>query len=395
MPIDASPSFAAYATPFGALRCAQLQTLGLDPAAASTVAPLLLPPLPCADAGEEHFLLAAARFLAEQKVIVREHPAHDELRRCGFRSSDTWFELAGERDVPTRMADLAFFFEARLRDAEQNGQPLREAFSFSGRTADSVLRLAVSHRREAMVDAVAGEGAPAAAGRHALSPWSQERERFGGLDLAGMHRRHLPAFQLCWDAECSRMLQERMDAADDAHAPPFDGDDAANMTATCGSIAVDLPDMRWDAVVNCEYVGGMHEQLAGHWRMKQLRTKRQLRREGEAQKNCLRSFPESLYFDEDCSYWSLRFTPDAAALESASMQCTRRRELKRFARSLRLTVCINDRQIEEAKAKHNEDAEPAAVKALLYWARQCDVAFDDAAYYYDDSSDDGEADQDG
>jgi hypothetical protein len=395
MPIDASPSCAAYATPFGALRCAQLQTLGLDPAAASTVAPLLLPPLPCADAGEEQFLLAAARFLVEQKVIVREHPAHDaELRRCGFRSSDTWFELAGERDVPVRMADLAFFFEARLRDAEQQGQPLCEAFSFSGRTADSVLRLAVNHRREALVDAVAGEGAPAAAGRRALSPWSQERERFGGLELTGTHRRHLPAFQLSWDAECSRMLQQRVDAADGAQACPFDGDDAASMTATCGSIDLDLPDMRWDAVVNCEYAGGMDGQLAGHWHMKQLRTKRQLRREGEAQKNCLRSFPESLYFDEDCSYWSLRFTPDAAALESASTRCTRRRELKRFARSLRLTVCINERQVEEAKAKHNEDAEPAAVKALLHWGHQCDVAFD-ASYYYDDSSDDGEADQDG
>jgi hypothetical protein len=129
---------AYHTTPFGALRCAQLQATGLSLADALQVAPALLPPQPRAHADEEALLLEAARFL------------HDAGAFDGLPKPPENTPLGEGHHLFWQLADIAFLLHARMRDAERRGERLRGAFSFSGRTLASLTDLAATHRRSAL-----------------------------------------------------------------------------------------------------------------------------------------------------------------------------------------------------------------------------------------------------
>jgi hypothetical protein len=256
------------------------------------------------------------------------------------------------------LPDLSFFFEAQIQAAEQRGQPLQDAFSFSGRTAQSVQRLALQHRRVALVDAAAAAGADS--GSPLYAGQLDEDEAFwallvGGLSLwadpfVSSRWRNLPSTWLAWDDECDRM------------ATRFNKRFVRQLRSS------GLPELQWPATVDLEQPG--LRAVEGIWRMKELLTLHDIHAEGQAQSNCLLDAPYGVY-DATCSYWSLRFIP---ALESMHT---------RSVKSLRLTVSISESQeVEEVQGPCNADPHPAADKALVWWARRCAVKLPS---YYDEN----------
>jgi hypothetical protein len=305
-------------TPFGALRAAQLQALGIEPRVAAVVAPLLLPPQPCADADAEFFLLDAVRFFASQNA---------------FGSKVDGIEAA-------LMRDLGFFLDSQLRAAQQRGQPPHEAFSFAGRTLASVTRLAVQRRRDALVDAAAAAVAAGATREAVLKAYrrGEHRETSGGLS----------GWQLTWDGACDDMFEARV----------------------CHQISPSgLPERWWKAAPELMLRDGLSWPLRGHWHMRQLSSTDDVAHEGKAQHNCLAR--GGAYYLSRGSLWSLRFTPDADAL--LPPQAEHARLVKRHVKELRLTVYLHHGRIETAMAAANRRACHAARVALASWARRAAV----------------------
>jgi hypothetical protein len=277
VPADATGPFPAYATAFGALRIAQVEGLGLEPAVASVVAPLLLPSQPCVDAGEERFRLAAARFVVDQCLVDDGLMFGTSLPTCGLIYKNTWSDLHNQlRD--SGLPDLSLLFEAQIQAAEQRGQPLQNAFSFSGRTAQSVQRLALQHRRMALVDAAAAAFADSesllyyASQSYGDDDDNAFRELTRALDIwadpfVSSRWRNLPPEWLTWDDECDRMAT-RFDKRFDRQLP-----------------SSGLPELQWPATVDLEQPG--LREVEGTWHMKELLTVHDIRAEGEAQSNCL------------------------------------------------------------------------------------------------------------
>ncbi len=69
------------------------------------------------------------------------------------------------------------------------------------------------------------------------------------------------------------------------------------------------------------------------------------------------------------SYWSLRFTPDAAG----KAQLKAETELRRAAAQLRLTVHVHDKSVSEARAPSNNMPPLAALQALAEWGKRAGV----------------------
>ncbi len=304
---------AACASPLGALRSAQLQALGLPPLATAYMVPALLPLEPCADAEEERLLLSAARFVAAQ---------------CGEDS-------ARLSRVLERLPDLGFLLHTRLRAAEQRGQSLRGAFSFSGRTLESVMRLAEQHRRDALVDAAA---AAVAAGTRPFMVLNEIP-----------HGKHQPRWRapLAWDAACDAMFAARTDS----HV-----------------YRSGLPELRWRVTVPLPGTGALH----GRWQMRELPTVAHVQREGEEQRNCLRQMC-SHFSSHGHSLWSLRFAPDLGALLALQRGQHALAQVQRDARALRLTVHVQRNDVAEAKGPRNAEPHPLALAALAAWAHRAGV----------------------
>jgi hypothetical protein len=310
----------------------------------------LLPPAPCADADEERFLLDAARFLVKQG-LAPEPPSldDDDLRRTQHCSArDAWEEedvreddmwdvdeevaykwyhrmlahRSGHVDAVVMLVDLSFFLDAQLRAAEARGQPLRDAFSFSGRTLASVTRLAAEHRRNALVAAAEAKIGSSDGGMC-----------FDPDKLRGVWREPLE-----WDNACDQALALRCAGSDlEQHST-----------------------MRWPADVELD-----DEMVHGEWHMQRLRTFWAIRMEGFEQINCLRHADRRhLSTSRHASYWSLRFTPDAADDVEAHLAADK---------ELRLTVEVDGGKVCEALARDNEPPLLAARKALSEWGRRTGV----------------------
>jgi hypothetical protein len=329
-------------TPFGALRTAQLQALGLDAVAAATVMPFLMPPTPMGKDAEA-LLLSGARILVDQGVFRAPGGLSDSLCGAIYDENDNILSKAlsdatmlgqdiidfDEREDLRAVSDFGFFFEAQAR-AVENGE---RAFSFSGRTWQSVLHLAEAHRREALVAYALARG-----------------RRAGTCDAVPSKDAHI-AFAVLWrnhlafDGKCEEMYAFRMEAE---HPPkPRSA----------------LPELRWqaDAPLCC-----------GHWRMSQLVGLHQLQGEAAAQDNCL-GVDHYLYQDRT-SHWSLRYEPDVDA--DASEEA--REAARERAAKLRLTVEVEatnegHNTVMEAEARSNEQAPLESLRALEHWARTCGV----------------------
>ncbi len=304
----------AYDTPFDALRVAQLRALGLDLELARIVAWHMLPPTPYADAGGERMLLDAVRFLG----FIDTNGLYLEVICLGY----------------DRLADIGFFLQAQLRAAEARGQPLRAAFSFSGRTVESVARLAAQHRRDALVAAVA-EAMGGGTG-------SFVRER----DVAGIWRA-----PLTWDEECDKALALR--------CARVGGD----------PLRTQLHE-RWQSSVVLTLARAKSATLHGEWHMRRLTTWAAIHAEGKEQYNCLK-FSDHRFLSLSCdsSYWSLRFTPDAATEALVQVNA----QLCESVEQLRLTVHVEGGAVAEALARSDAAASPVALKALAAWGRRVAV----------------------
>jgi hypothetical protein len=317
------------------------------------VSGILLPPAPCADAGEERFLLDAVRFLVAQRMFS----ASPAAVAAEAAEADAYPDI---QDKAAALADIGFFLNAQLRAAEARGQPLHEAFSFSGRTLASVTRLAAEHRREALVAAV-----PATGGRFRMA------------GLAGEWRGHA----LPWDAECERMLALRGGVTHVA-----DRSRCANLS--------------WPADVQLARARNSDRRatttLHGVWRMVQLRTMEAIRKEGKEQDNCLR-YQSATYLNfgnDGDSYWSLRFTPDAAGQAQLKVDTQLRCSMER----LRLTVEVqfdddDGASVLEALAAHNKMPPLAAEQALEEWGRRAGVHVSPDLGDDDDEDDDEEEEE--
>jgi hypothetical protein len=341
-------------SPFGALRAAQLQALGIDARDAPFVVDHLLPPGLFADAGEERLLLDAARFLVAQRMFSPHGALPDAATaRAGAQQPEL-------NDTPAKILvldDLAFFLDAQLRAAEARGQPLRDAFSFSGRTLASVTRLAAQHRRDALMavffESVYGEGKFDINGRKVRGVW------------------HEP---LAWDAECDRMLAvcARNDGLhdDDDDDEGMDEDEEDDGHHHCGSAYLPHADLSWpaDEQLVCTANSRRTTTLRGEWCMQRLCTRYDIYDEGTEQDNCL-THGRFLNCSSDSSYWSLLFMPDAAGEKEMAGNPVLR---QRFDR-LRLTVHVRAGFVIQAEAACNKPARPAARKALAEWGRRAGV----------------------
>jgi hypothetical protein len=335
-PFDIPPLSAADLLPFRALRIAQLQALGMDIAVA-TIMCELLPPAPSADAGAERLLLDAARFLLHIGFIptseVDTNAPYEALRaqRHAFREGLDRLRANGHV-----LADICFFLDAQLRAAEAPGKPLRDAFSFSGRTLASVTRIAAEHRREALVAAAV------------TSIRSDGGAHFHPDKLRGLWRA-----PLTWDAECERMLALRCPDAGLLRLGSALWPADVQLRGTAAAAGTDATIL-----------------LHGEWHMQRLNDAIAIRVEGEEQYNCLRhGHGAYLSTSRLSSYWSLRFTPDVAgeALLKADEQ------LRRSAAQLRLTVELHDKRVSEARAPSNNMPPLAALQALAEWGRRAGV----------------------
>jgi hypothetical protein len=320
-------------SPLGLLRCAQLRALGVDAHHAPLVSQHLLPPVQFADADEELLLLNAVRFLVAQHMFS----AHD----ASSAAAPALSVAPLQDEAVVMLADLSFFLDAQMRAAEARRQPLRDAFSFSGRTLASVTSLAAQHRRQTLVDA-------APCGCRVGTP----------EDLAGEWRGHV----LPWDEECARMLMLR-----------------------CG--VMHLLDLSWCADVQLARAGSSDRSatttLRGEWRMARLSTPDAICKEGREQNNCLHH-EDGRFLSHFSSYWSLRFTPDA----DAEAQLVTDQELRRSAAQLRLTVELNDESVLQAYASHNAKPPLAALQALAEWGRRASSHV--PSYLGDEDDEDGE-----
>jgi hypothetical protein len=343
-----------YDSPFGALRTAQLQALGIDAHDAALIAHHLLPPKPCADAGEEQLRLDAARFLVTHRLLPA-NKAPEEQHQPELDISTGLKD--GHLDVQSKTcvlssAELGFFLHAQLLAAEARGQPPADAFSFSGRTLASVTRLAAQHRREALVAAVRRD-APRNGG------FVASRSIVGSRQYFGVWRAPLE-----WDDACDQMLAL-----------------ARRKRSTAGASAAELhssttlphADVRWSANEHllCAASGGSVQSsssaMRGEWHMQQLRTWAAVRKEGQEQRNCLADDDHSFEStSSDSSYWSLRFTPDAAGQQQMEQSGS---ILQRSVASLRLTVHIANGRLEEARGPRNDTPPLAALHALAEWGR--------------------------
>jgi hypothetical protein len=320
----------AYGSLFGTLRGAQLHALGAEPRDAILMSRRLLPPAPCADAGEEQLLLGAARFLlARCTLATTKSPEKQQQLELNASSALNVAQL-DIQDKAGMLSDVGFFLDAQLRAAEASGQPLRSAFSFSGRTLASLTRLAAEHRRDALVAAAA--------------------DRSGSFvdvnDLGGMWRA-----PLLWDDACDQMLALR-----------------------CSSMNLAHTNVRWSAAEQL-CCAASHRScgsttLRGEWHMQWLSTREAILKEGREQHNCLRH-EDMRFVSHSCetSYWSLRFTPDAAG--AAELEADE--QLRRSAAQLRLTVRLWCAGVVEVKAPHNAKPPRAALKALAQWGRRAEV----------------------
>jgi hypothetical protein len=198
-----------------------------------------------------------------------------------------------------------------------------------------VTRLAAQHRREALVAAVATSG------NVSVSSLVGSRQYVGDWRV-----------KLTWDDACTQMLALR-----------------------CSSTTLMHADMRWaaDAELICaaesydSFDDCFTTTLRGEWHMQRLRTWRAMLAEGREQHNCLRyEDGRHLSTRRDSSYWSLRFTPDAAGQQEMQQGGSM---LQRSVASLRLTVLIAGGYLRVAYAPRNEDAPLAALQALSEWGR--------------------------
>jgi hypothetical protein len=384
VPADDAPAyFAPYDTPFGALRSAQLQALGLDLIAASKSAPLFFPPAPCADAGEERLLLDVARFVVAQGVFRDASKADcsrvaaEGFTYCWDDEAEDVFDfsefdlLVRDYDVPyalecptQTLADIGFFIDAQLRDAERRGQPLRTAFSLSGRTFRSVRELAKEHWHGTLFGAV-DEGIISAS----------NEEHWHCLASAGQ----LWRVPLSWDNRLLALLGERL-------RPP--------------QPHIRVPNATWPAVVTSPFAA--MDAVAGAWHMKQLVLLADFEHEGKTQRNCLRNLSDDARRAPDASYWSLRFTPDADAL--AALERTKhgkavaaetQRQLMRLNTTLRMVAGV----VDEVAGLYDERPQPEAMDALHTWATSgvgaafC-VVLPPALLGRDDGSDSDDGDDD-
>jgi hypothetical protein len=319
--------------PLRALRLAQLQALDVHITMAELLADLLLPPAPCADAGAERLLLDAARFLLHSGVIPTARMP-DEATAPAFAFCDDYWKLRDNCDE--LLADLSFFMDAQLRAAEARGQPLHEAFSFSGRTLASVARLAAQHRRDALVAA-------------AVAKMRLDGGMFFNSDKpCGLWRE-----PLAWDEECDRMLALRY---------PDAGQQRLCSVRWCADVQLDGT----TAAAGQDVATPLH----GEWHMQRLYTKTDIRAEGKAQSNCLSYRSMSmLHTSPPSSYWSLQFTPDAAS--AARLAATT--QLRCAAAQLRLTVHVDGDAVREVRAPSNAEPPLAALQALAEWGRRVGV----------------------
>jgi hypothetical protein len=398
-------------SPFGALRAAQLQALGIDARDTPLVLFHLLPLGLFADADEERLLLDAVCFLVTHRVFSRDaRPSGAAAAASGVLQP----ELNDTQAKIRVMNDLSFSLDAQLQAAEARGQPLRNAFSFSGRTLASVTRLAAQHRREAAV-------ASMIAGMRGASPHDVPRlirmrrceisSPYG--DVCGFCRANMDG----WDDECERMLalltgddededgEEDDDYDDGAFYDDYNDDGDVDWECDCGGAYLLDADLRWSAE---EHFTGIRRAsirhgitadatLHGDWCMQRLCTLRDVRDEGAEQHNCLRranvgeNSPVG-FSDEDASYWSLRFTPDAAGQQEMAGNF----KLWRNVNRLRLTVHVSSLNDDDAFVRHAEAArhQPpplAALAALAAWGRRVGVR---VPQYTGDSSDGAMDDED-
>jgi hypothetical protein len=323
-------------SPLGLLRCAQLRALGVDAQHAPLVSQHLLPPVQFADADEELLLLDAVRFLVAQRMFS----AHD----ASSAAAPALSVAPLQDEAVVMLADIGFFLHAQLRAAEARGQPLRDAFSFSGRTLASVTRLAAQHRREALVDFYL----------ECMYGGYDEFYFTGHQKVRGVWRE-----PLAWDDECERMLDDDDEMEDEREA-------LRRITAKAPH-----PGMHWAAAVELQPTSSDRTAtLHGEWCMAQLRSPEAIRKEGREQHNCLRYMHWStLDISDDSSYWSLRFTPDAAG----AAQLKADDELRQAAAQLRLTVHVADGYVAEAQAPDNDPPPLAALKALAEWGHHAGV----------------------
>ena len=331
-------SHAPYATPFGALRAAQLMAFGLDLETALLTLPWLLPPEPCADAGEEELLLASVRFLVQHGVFREardcSYVAQSGVSRDALYSTELYSErfatllpdngytlfsseLAGLSSLQS-FADIGFLLHMRARAAQAARTPLRDAFSFRGRTLASLLQLAAQHRRKALV---------AIAGVHGRSD-----SRINRL---------LWRMPLEWDAACAAMVETHLDAR---------------------RVPSGLLSSQWPGSLRTG-VPGM-SRIRGHWKMQELQRVHDILQEGEQQHNCLRYMHN---ISEDASYWSLRFTADADAMPA--LDGSTRTQLEHVVGAEHHTVCVQGMCVDDFKGPCNTEPTPAAARALAHWAR--------------------------
>jgi hypothetical protein len=346
--------------PLRALRIAQLHALGMDTSAASFVSELLMPPAPCATEGAERLLMDAARFLIRSGFIPQSDQPDADTSGAAFDAQRHAFRAEQRRNNPNQLlsnpddvlSDLGFYLHA----GEARPQPLCGAFSFSDRTLASVTRLAAEHRRDALVlDAMD-------------DPCSYEDCVGEHVCVSGWHA------GLMWDDACVEMLALRS------------GRDA------------ELGDMRWSAdehELRCSpsYSSCGITTLHGEWHMHWLRTWAAVRHEGKEQHNCLEYDDDGSCLGalRDSSYWSLRFTPNAAGQQAMEKGG---RMLRRSVASLRLTVYVADGYVQEALGPRNDKPPLAALNALEYWGHCADVDVQYIMGYSSDEDDDEDDDDD-
>ena len=328
-------TYALYATPFGVLRAAQLMALGFDMQTAFLTLPSLLPPEPCADAGEEKLLLASARFLLQHGAFREARDCMDDVAARGIphnayydiyseqfaaQLQDAGYPIArayDEADSLQPLADIGFLLHTRARAAEAAHTPQRDAFSFRGRTLASLLHLAMQHRRDAVLaSAVVNGGRP----RQDPPLW------------------RLP---LAWDADCEAMLAPHIDAV-------FRERSSLPSREWAGSLRTDVPGM---------------SRLRGRWHMRELHRQRDVLLEGKQQHNCL-SYRKHIWEHE--MYWSLRFTPDADAV--LALDGSTRTEVERVVAAERHTVCLQGARVTGLAGPCNAAPTRAAARALARWA---------------------------
>ena len=321
-------AYAPYATPFGALRAAQLVALGISEQTAFLTLPWLLPPEPCADADEEKLLLVSARFLVQRgafreddiimstsrdETFIYSEQFTAQLQDAGYPFARTYDESEGMQPL----ADIGFLVFARARAAEAANTPLRDAFSFRGRTLLSLTQLAMQHRREALLAAAVANG--------------------------GRPRQDPPLWRLplAWDGECAARLTPHIDRLH---------------RERCS-----LPSCEWVDTLHTVVPGLPH--LRGRWRMQQLLRMRDVLLEGTQQRNCLRHIENVL---ARATYWSLRFTPEADAVRALGK--VTRAQLALVLAAQRHTVCLEDGYLQDFKGPRNAAPTRAAARALAHWA---------------------------